>query len=324
MGFQESFEKLKESKWVVPTYIVLVILTTVGVSFLGQCLATILIPVFMFVIPYYMGEKRLRFFALLGVIVIFAGSVFLGLIYTEDARSYQVIEQESSDENNTITGGTITPGFGTADTPFRYTVTITTNETDLSRIHVYVNITDSVEHNSQSEITRYDLQESDSLDTNASDGKEYFVVAQLPEGIHFFHYAVSINGTWYDTLYFDPLSNSHLKALGPINATFGTIFSLYFQTILIWMVFTTILYFIFVMMYWWLGKAKIERTKWDERLREAGELEPTEAKIPEFECTNCGRPVHDDAIRCPHCGAIFEQGEEEETEEQSEPEERDL
>lgn len=324
MGLQESFEKLKESRWLVPTYFVLVLLASIALMFLGQCLATILIPVVMFAIPYYLGERRLRFLFLLGVIIIFANPAVLALIYTEDARSYEIKTQTSPDENETISSGTIAPGSGSADTLFNYTVTITTDEANLSKVHVYVNISDTLDYDPQSEVLIREMNETDSGVTSAVNGKEYYAEIQLPEGIHFFHYAVNINGTWVNTLSYDSLSNNDINAIGPINAPYDVIFSIYFLSLLSWMFFTSLLFFIFVMMYWWLGRSRIERTKWEDRLREAGELEAAEAEVLEsdLECTNCGRPVHEDAVRCPHCGAIFE--EEEEEEEQPEPDERDV
>jgi len=110
----------------------------------------------------------------------------------------------------------------------------------------------------------------------------------------------------------DSLSSTDLKTTGPINADILYIFQTTVMNALVYMVFTTILFMIFVMMYWWMGRSRIERTKWEERMREAGELEPSDTKIPEFECTNCGRGVHEDSLRCPHCGAVFDEDEEEE------------
>ncbi|MFQ6106480.1 MAG: zinc ribbon domain-containing protein [Thermoplasmata archaeon] len=309
MGFQESFEKFKKSKLVVPTYIVLVILICMGLVYLNTCLATILIPVAMFAIPFYMGEKRFRYFILLGIIVVLVNSVALGLLNADYIRGYQTPEQMSADEH-TITQGTITPTVGGADTQFNFTVWITSNVTDVNLVQVWVNISELQEYKPHSD-EYHPMNASDSLDTNLSDGKEYHVTIQLPKGVHFFHFAADIDGTWYTTLFYDELSSAYLKALGPINADFPTVFWMYFQAALMYMFFTSILFMIFVMAYWWIGKSRIERAKWDDRLRQAGELEPVEAEIPEFECTNCGRPVHEDALRCPHCGAIFE---EEETE----------
>jgi len=320
MDFQESFEKFKGSKWVVPAYIVLVIVVNVALVFLNQCLATILIPISMFAIPYYMGEKRFRFFLLLGVIVIFANSAIVGLLYSEDVMKYTVPAQKSSDENKTITNGLFTPTVGSADTVFRFTLTITSNETNIGTIVVYAHLSKALEYKEGSgEI--YEMMPTVTGDLDASDGKDYALSIVLPQGLYATHFSADINGTSYDTLYYDNLSDGYLKVPGPYNADYWTIYAYNFQLILTFMIFTTILFFIFVMMYWWVGKSRIEKTKWDTRLREAGELDAADAKIPDFECTNCGRPVHDDAIRCPHCGAIFEEGEEEETEEEPEPEE---
>lgn len=320
MDFRESFEKFKESKWVVPAYIVLVIVVNVGLVFLNQCLATILIPITMFAIPYYMGEKRFRFFLLLGVIVIFANSAIVGLLYSEDVMNYRVPVQTSSDENKTITNGIFTPTVGSADTVFYFTLTITTNETDMRTILVYAHLSEALEYKEGSGVT-YEMTATDDSDFDASDGKEYHLSIVLPKGLYATHFSADVNGTSVDTLYYDTLSDAYLKVPGPYNADYWTIYVWNFQLILTFMIFTTILFFIFVMMYWWVGKSRIEKTKWDTRLREAGELEVADAKIPDFECTNCGRAVHDDAIRCPHCGAIFEEGEEEEMEEEPEPEE---
>ena len=320
MDFQESFEKFKGSKWVVPAYIVLVIVVNVALVFLNQCLATILIPISMFAIPYYMGEKRFRFFLLLGVFVIFANSAVVGLLYSEDVMKYTVPAQKSSDENKTITNGLFTPTVGSADTVFHFTLTITSNETNVGTIVVYAHLSKALEYKEGSGDI-YEMIAADTSDLDASDGKDYALSIVLPQGLYATHFSADINGTSYDTLYYDNLSDGYLKVPGPYNADYWTIYAYNFQLILTFMIFTTILFFIFVMMYWWIGKSRIEKTKWDTRLREAGELEAADAKIPDFECTNCGREVHDDAIRCPHCGAIFEEGEEEEMEEEPEPEE---
>jgi hypothetical protein len=321
MGFQESFEEFKGSKWVVPAYIVLVIFVVIGLAYLNQCLAMILIPVAMFAIPYYMGERRFRYFLLLGVIVIVADSFAFALLDTDFFSDFEAEEQMSADEV-TITQGLVNPSLGDADTVFTFTVNITANYTDISTIdfYAYVNISDLAEYKPSGN-EPYLLDETDISDIDATDGKHFSDSFQLPAAIHFFHFSADVDGNWTTTLVHDAASNADFSGIGPINADSFTIFQIFFFNALLTLFFTTILFMIFVMMYWWIGKSRIERTKWDTRLREAGELEAADAKIPDFECTNCGRPVHDDAIRCPHCGAIFEEGEEEETEEEPEPEE---
>ncbi len=323
MDFQESFEAFKGSKWVVPAYIVLVIFVVIGLAYLNQCLAMILIPVAMFGIPYYMGERRFRFFFLLGVIVIVADSFAFGLLDTNFFSDFEAGEQNSADEI-TITQGLVNPSVGDADTVFRFTVNITANYTNIRTagfyIHAYVNLSDMAEYKPSGN-EPYLLEETDFSDINATDGKHFVGSFQLPTRIHFFHFSADVNGNWTTTLVHDATSNADFKAIGPINADTFTIFQIFFYNALLTLFFTTILFMIFVMMYWWVGKSRIERAKWDTRLREAGEIDVTDAKVPDFECTNCGRPVHDDAVRCPHCGAIFEEGEEEETEEEPEPEE---
>ena len=321
MDFQESFQKFKGTKWVVPTYIVLVIFVVIGLAYLNQCLAMILIPVAMFAIPYYMGERRFRNFLLLGLIVVVADSVAFGLLDTSFLSNFEAGEQTSPDKM-TITQGLVNPSLGDADTVFRFTVNVIANYTNIRTIdfYVYVNISDMSEYK-QSSNEPHLLEETDFSDIDATDGKHFSGSFQLPARIHFFHFSANVNGTWNNTMAHDDLSNADFSALGPINADSLTIFQVFFFSALLTMFFTTILFMIFVMMYWWIGKSRIERAKWDTRLREAGELEAADAKIPDFECTNCGRPVHDDAVRCPHCGAVFEEGEEEETEEEPEPEE---
>ncbi|MEE9506573.1 MAG: zinc ribbon domain-containing protein [Thermoplasmata archaeon] len=323
MGFQESFNEFKGSKWVVPAYIVLVIFVVIALAYLNQCLAMILIPVAMFAIPYYMGEKRFRYFALLAVIMIVADSFAFGLLDTNFLSDFEAREQTSPDKI-TITQGIVNPSLGDPDTMFTFTVNVTANYTNIRTIdfYAYVNISDMAEYK-LSRNEPYSMEETDTSDIDATNGKHFIRVIQLPARIHFFHFSANVNGTWNTTLVHDASSNADFSGLGPINADSLAIFQVFFFSALVTLFFTSILFMVIVMMYWWIGKSRIERTKWDTRLREAGELEDADAKIPDFECTNCGRPVHDDAIRCPHCGAIFEEGEEEETEEEPEPEERD-
>ena len=275
----------------------------------------------MFAIPYYMGERRFRNFLVLGLIVVVADSVAFGVLDANFLSSFEAGEQTSPDKM-TITQGLVNPSLGDADTLFTFTVNVTANYTDIRGIdfYVYVNISDMSEYKPSGN-EYYLLEETDPSDINATDGKHFIRSFQLPAGIHFFHFSANVNGTWNNTMAHDDLSNADFSALGPINADSLAIFQVFFFSALLTMFFTSILFMIFVMMYWWIGKSRIERAKWDTRVREAGELEPADAKIPDFECTNCGRPVHDDAIRCPHCGAVFEEGEEEETEEEPEPEE---
>lgn len=320
MAFQDSFEKFKESKWVFPVYTLIIIFVAIGLAYLNTCLATILIPVTMFAIPYYMGERRIRFFALLGVIVIIANSSILGLLNADFISNYQTPEQKSADKL-TITRGTISPTVGDANTLFEFSVTITANNTVPASVSVWANVSDVQEYNPLgTEPYVLAMVESDIGDTNLADGKDYQVSYQFPKAVYFYHFSANVNGTWYTTLFYDDLSGTHYKALGPINADFPVIFLIYFQAAFLFMLFTSILFAIFVMMYWWLGRSRIERAKWEDRMREAGELESSDEKVPEFECTNCGRPVHEDAMRCPHCGAVFE-ADEEDIEEETDEEE---
>lgn len=320
MGFQEKFEAFKESKWVVPTYIILVILATIAVAYLSGCLAMILIPVVMFAIPYYLGEKRIKYLVLVGVIVIAADSLAFGALDANFISSYKAPEQKSEDKA-TLTNGFIDPSVGGEDTLFNFTVTFTaenvTNVSD-SGVVVYLNTSD-IQEFKPAEQEYYPMVEIDTNDLVAADGKDYYFTRTFPRGIHFFHFAVRIanppgggGATWNDTLVYDSLSGKDLRTTGPINADILYIFQTTVLNALVYLVFTSILFMIFVMMYWWLGRSRIERAKWEERMKEAGELEPAETKIPEFECTNCGRPVHEDALRCPHCGAVFDEDEEEE------------
>ncbi|MFQ5910752.1 MAG: hypothetical protein ACE5IJ_08565, partial [Thermoplasmata archaeon] len=261
MGFQESFDKLKGSKWVVPTYIVLVILASIGLAYLNTCLATILIPVTMFAIPYYMGEKRPKYFVLLGVVVIIVDSFAFGLLDADFLSRYEVSEQVSPDGVN-ITQGLVSPTVGDAETLFTFTVMITdVNVTNTSAVefYVYVNVSDSQQFKTSND-DPYDMFETDDRDRDATDGKNYSRTIQLSPGIHFFHFSANVNGTWHTTLKHDDLSNADFRALGPINADSLTLFQVFFVNAFVFMIFTSILFMIFVMMYWWIGKSRIDRT----------------------------------------------------------------
>lgn len=304
MNIWQIFERFKKSKLIVPVYILLIVATSVLLIVLNACLAGILIPVAMFAIPYWLGERRLKVMALSALLVVLLNSFAIGALDTSNLLGYRVSTQNSGGEMPVISNGTVSPALGGENTVFNYTLTLTFAGAQVDETHVYLNISEQQQYDPK-RTRSYPMNETDPSDYNLTDGKEYYLNVRLKRNIHYFHFAANVNGSWYDTLAHDAVAGDY-SGIGPINMAFLDLYTLSLLSTGIWMLFTSILFFIILMMYWWLGKARIERVKWRERLEKEGLLEK-EALPEQVFCPKCHKPVSEYAKRCPHCGAVIEE-----------------
>jgi ribosomal protein L40E len=324
MDLAEFKAKINETKWGFLFYLIPVTILSTFFYIVSGCFAYILIPLGALAIPYYMGFKGPKRFAIMGIFILITHTFAFAAVSTDRAYNYSSyygsiestakhVEPLSGGDN--LTQGVVSPKSGDANTDFTFTVTYVNRAGNLTPVYVNLIVVDRPVENESEEVV-YAMNPTDPSDTNYWDGAEFEITIKLPASYpigypewpnHFFYFETQdAGGTITDTAFRDEGITTY--GFGPMNAQFGDQYSYSLVLSMNNMLFMIALFYMGVGMYWWLGKARQRSSQWQERIDEMKKEE-----ISEFECDRCGADVPEDAEECPKCGAKFddEEGEEE-------------
>ena len=334
MNIREFFDRINKSKLGMLFYLIIIVPLSVVFYMLQSCLFVFFVVFVSMAVPYYGGMRGPKKFAILGVFILISNSLAYGGLSTYRAYDYAnyyasyestrpfVDPQSALLDNLSLSEGFVTPKTGDANTQFIFSV-IYAHENNTPPKYVHVNVSNSYLAG-VGQIESFNMTPANAGDINYTDGAHYVVSTRLSSWIdsrywevpnHFFYFEVEDdNGTYTNTTI---SSGGYVNlALGPMNAGFLDVF----YPNVIWgfsnMIWTIALFYLVVMMYWWLRRAKGRADEWQARMEKI-----EKEQISEYECDRCGADVPDDADKCPRCGAAFDEGEEEEGEEEEEEEE---
>ncbi len=299
MDFPKAIVAFRKGPWFRILYVLVLSLIVYALIVLyANCLTLILAPVVMFIVPYYMKERRLRHYALNGVVVLLVAGLLFAYVFAS-SLSVDAAPQSVSQSGILLVNGTVDPTRGPANSQFTFTVTLkvpaggSPNDYSLWVNMTLIHATEFIPLRSVAMIA------ADASDANLTDGKVYTATFPLSEDIYYFFFAVDKTGgaseTWIQTY----------GAVGPVVTGFPTFFGFAFVYGMLGLMLPVIsLYYLILMLYWYTQRAKAQR----EAL---GGAPPPKAAATDtgFMCTNCGADVPEDAAKCPKCGAVFEEGE---------------
>ncbi len=303
----EAIAKFRKSIWFWVLYVlVLSLIVYALVTEFGSCLTLILAPVVMFVFPYWLKEKRLRVYAVNGLVVLLVAGLLFAYFFASAIYAGAPTENGSFESGKVLlTNGTVSPMSGAPNAEYNFTVTLqdTTGIAGAYGIQVntsYVHATDLLAGGLNSGPSVVMNNDGAPLAT----GRHYWATMPLPDDIYLFyfsaHKAVGTNSTWYETPAY----------VGPIVAGFGTFLTFSFIYGMLGLMLPVVaFYYLILMLYWYTRRARQMRGP-------TGTVTPAETDTG-FMCTNCGADVPEDAQKCPKCGAVFESGED--TEPEKEP-----
>jgi ribosomal protein L40E len=324
MVLSEFKAKINETKLGFLFYLIPITLLSTFFYIFAECFAYILIPLGALAIPYYMGFKGPKRFAILGVFILITHTLVFGAIITSRAYDYHSFYGSFEDTSKhvnpqfggwNLTQGVVFPKTGDENTEFTFTVVYTNRTGNATPLYVNVIVADTP-FESESIKTVHNMTQTDPSDTNYWDGAEFQYTTTLdataPIGWptwpnHFFYFeAKDAYGTVTDTALRANGITSY--GFGPMNANLGDQYPHSLVLAINDALFMIALFYMGVGMYWWLKKARERSTQWQERIEEMKKEE-----YAEFECDRCGADVPETADACPKCGAKFddEEGEEE-------------
>jgi len=286
------------------------------------CLILFLMPLSVFLIPYYFGERRMRHFALNALPVFVIATLLAGGMQAQVLLAQTgPVELSSaavpfSAPTMALANGTVSPYRADPNQDFTFRVRlITPVDGNYSAYNVSLNLTvfDGVSRSQPSFPMAYSPGPNSS--TNTRNGTWY--VATLPLGGSIYGYAFSVTdnlGNWtYSTADY-----------GPITAS-GTAFYGYFTYYTgLSMTFPVLFYFVILFMWWYTIRMRENRTRMlgkeplipkekpsskpgDKPVDKPADPGGKASKAAAFTCTNCGADVGEDDEKCPKCGAVFEE-----------------
>lgn len=276
------------------------------------CLIIFLMPISVFFIPYYFGERRVKALALNAVPVFVLATLLAGATATQGLVSQTDATPLGSLGGSpgspvTLSDGTVSPYRGAPGQTFTFRVNLTTAEDGTPEDYdVYLNLT-TVEGTSARPQSFEMLYSPDPPSSNNTrNGTWYEWTLSLGDSIY--GYAFSAR---------DPDSNWTFTSadFGPITASAWAFygFALYFT--MFSMIIPFAFYYLILFMWWYSGRSRQMRQRVLESRRaaasESKEPEKTSrekaAKAAAFTCTNCGTDVSESDTKCPKCGVVFEE-----------------
>lgn len=334
--------RFRNSRYFRPFYLAILGIIVTGLfQFTGAsqplfCLGTLLIPTTALVIPYWAGERKLKDFAV-NALPIFAIAVLLVSAFQTQA----VLDQRPAELSTGLDPATanvalphLTMWNGTVE-PFRgspgqtYTFRVRLKEVNATGAVIAPQNVTTFSAN----ITSYnpfpapkDIIVPMHVDANASgasNGTWYIGTTTLSDSVYsFFFWANDTRGNY---------TYAAAPVLEPMTAGAGSFYLFWLVNVGLYMVFPLSFYFIIVFMYWYtirmrkmrermMDRARGEKLDLDKGGPKEGAAEGgggTEAAAPTdtawktkkaaaFTCTNCGADVSEDDVKCPKCGAVFE------------------
>lgn len=340
-GILKLIQAFRKTKWF--NILVLVVLGFVATGLwaltaagpVGECLGVLLIPVSIFVIPYWLGERRIKRFALNIVPVFIIAVLLIAALQTQSILSQGEPDLSSGLPPNTanadlpplsLWNGTVAPfGAPSANQTYLYHVRLkSVGSVNLSTVGVYLNLT---QVNGLSEVFHaYPMQRDPGLlNSNTTNGTWYMTWHTLPPGIYGFYFSASAGGQW-------TAANSTYSSgvLGPIIQPWLDWYGFIFLFSAVNLIFPLSFYFVILFMYWYtlrnrkmrqrmIESARTEKLDINKRAdaqarsgegkKSAEPPAPTREKsrkVAAFTCTNCGADVTEADEKCPKCGAVFE------------------
>lgn len=286
---ESSFKRFMKTKWFRILFLALLsTLSSLILVYMG-CFANIFVPIFMFAIPFWLREKSIKRYLINGLVVAVISIFLTTLIFTAAVLS---ADSRTLDDANvgtvTLSGGTVTPYKASGSTNFRFTVVYKNTATvSASDVNVSVRVYD---YGAQSNRSYPMTGNTTGLVLN---GWKYYANVPLTEGIYFFGFESQTAGTRTNM-------TTGLPLIGPLNAPWPSYYWFFLPYWVEGVILPISMYYIIVGLYWWTERARQMRGPTPQRparIEENGE----------FECTNCGATVPEDATKCPKCGAIFEE-----------------
>lgn len=313
--FREKFLVFRKTVWFRVLYLVLLGLIVAQLfpftlASSVACLTLFLMPITVFVIPYWLGERKARRFAVNGVPVFVLAILVVGLLETSALMSQPTAEELrsfpdfASSPTMALSNGTVTPfrAEPNQDFTFRVQLTATVNGTS-DDFAVFLNLT-VIDGFGRSEPS-FDMTAEDP-GGNPRNGSWY--VANMPLGGSIYGYGFSVtdrDGNW---TFAGPV-------LGPITASSAAFFGFFVYVTALFMLIPFSFYYVILFMWWYTVRMRQTR----QRMVESGERPiPIGRSKPErdrgkaakaataFTCTNCGADVSETDAKCPKCGAVFE------------------
>jgi len=312
--FRERFLVFRKTVWFRVLYLVLLGLIVAQLfpftlASSVACLTLFLMPITVFVIPYWLGERKARRFAVNGVPVFVLAILVVGLLETSALMSQPAAEELhsfpefGSSPTMALSNGTVMPFRAPPNQDFTFRVKLTTTVNGTSNeFSLFLNLT-VIDGFARSEPSFEMTPE----DANANPRNGSWFVTNMPLGGSIFGYGFSVTDGDRNWTYAGPV-------LGPITASSVAFFGFFVYVTSLFMLIPFSFYFVILFMWWYT----IRMRKTRQRAMESGELPiPKErtkperdrgkaAKVTAFTCTNCGADVSETDAKCPKCGAVFE------------------
>jgi hypothetical protein len=282
------------------------------------CLIILLIPVLVFVIPYWLGERKIRRFAGNGALVftiailVAAAMPTQAILAQSEAVPLRSFPDFRSAPGLNLTNGTVQPYRGVPGQTFTFRVNLTTagNGTpDAFNVTLNLTAVDGFAFTPTSYPMAYSPGPISSQNTR--NGTWYERNVTLGGSIYIYGFSVSDQGrNWTETV----------SDAGPIIASgwsFYAFFLYYLVAVQGGFPAELVLYLGIIFLWWYMTRAR-ERVMRAGRPAAKPETPPTKperkeategtkaAKAPAFTCTNCGADVSASDQKCPSCGAAFE------------------
>lgn len=324
--FWTRFQAFRKTPWFRVLYLAILgvlvaelyLLTVTAVA----CLALLLMPVTVFVIPYYFGERKAKRLAVNALPVFLIATLLASAMLSQQllaqnpAFPLRSFTNTSTTPSMALSNGTVEPYHGSPGQTFTFRVRLTTtvNATP-ANYRVFLNLTvleGLTPHASPFNMTPVPGSNGT---PNTRNGAWYEYNATLGSAVYGYGFSgTDRKGNWTLTT----------SDFGPIIASGWTFYGLFLYYTGVSMLVPLTFYYLIMFMWWYSvrmrqsrarvleGRKDISKGKTKAKVEGKTKSAPTSSdsakssKVAAFTCTNCGADVGENDDKCPKCGAVFE------------------